>query len=59
MKKKERRNSNIREALRDNDDDEKYEDTKTELEIQGSERIEETKRKENNENKIENRKRME
>ena len=51
MKKKESRNSNVHEALKDNDDDKECED-KTELEIEGSKLIEETKRKKKNENKI-------
>ena len=51
VKKKENINSNIYEASKDNDEDEKCED-KTELEIEVSKFIEETKRKKKNENKI-------
>ena len=51
MKKKENRTNNAHEALKENDDDEKCED-KTEVEIEGSKLIEETKRKKKNENKI-------
>ena len=53
VKKKENINSNIYEASKDNDEDEKCED-KTELEIEVSKFIEETKRKKKNENKMNN-----